>query len=102
MSLSSSPPASQLTPEEYLRVWWAIIWRNSIFGFLAGTILGGLAGALLAALGYARFGAAVGALTGGLANIAISFFVIRHVLAKRFTGLKLIVERGASSGSQAP
>lgn len=95
----SSSSASQLTPEEYIRVWWAIIWRNSLFGFLAGTILGGLAGALLAAFGFARFGAPAGALTGGLANIVISFFVIRHVLAKRFAGFKLIVERRADSGS---
>lgn len=99
MSLSSSSSASQLAPKEYLRVWWAIIWRNSVFGFLAGTILGGLAGALLGALGYARLGAAAGALTGGLANIALSFFVIRHVLEKRFTGFKLVVERGADNGS---
>jgi hypothetical protein len=96
-----SPPssASQLTPSEYLRVWWAIIWRNSLFGFIAGSLLGGLAGALLAAFGYARFGAAAGAVAGGIANIAISFFVIRHVLAKRFAGFKLIVERQVESGS---
>jgi len=54
---------------------------------------------LLAAFGYARFGAVAGAVAGGIANIAISFFVIRHVLAKRFAGFKLIVERRVESGS---
>lgn len=92
-------PSSQLTPREYVRVWWAIIWRNTLLGFVAGTILGGIAGMILSALGYARFGAAAGALAGGLANFVISYFVIRHVLAKQFAGFKLVVERRSESVS---
>lgn len=54
---------------------------------------------LLGVLGYARFGAAAGALAGGLANIVISYFVIRHVLTKQFAGFKLVVERGVENAS---
>lgn len=95
MSPSSSSPKSQLAPREYIRVWWAIIWRSSLFGFLAGSLLGGIAGFVLNVLGYGRFGAVAGGLAGAIANFVISFFVIRHVLAKQFAGFKLVVVRRA-------
>jgi uncharacterized protein YcfJ len=95
MSQSSCPISSQLTPREYVRFWWAIIWRSSLLGFFAGSILGAVVGMILGALGYARFGAAGGAVAGGFANFVVSYFVIRHVLGKQFAGFKLVVERPA-------
>ncbi|HQR90024.1 MAG: hypothetical protein B7Z44_01630 [Caulobacter sp. 12-67-6] len=93
--MSSNPPvpSSRLTIQEYTRVWWAIIWRNSLFGFVAGTLLGGVAGLILSTFGYGHLGAPVGAFMGALGNIVISFFVIKHVLAKRFAGFEIVVLR---------
>jgi hypothetical protein len=95
--MSTQPNSSELTPREYRRIWWAIIWRNSLWGFVAGTVFGAIAGIILSALGYERFGTAGGALAGALANFIVSYFVIRHVLAKQFAGFKLVVERRAES-----
>ncbi|MBU4433269.1 MAG: hypothetical protein KKC14_02525 [Alphaproteobacteria bacterium] len=93
MNSKLSLSASRLTPQEYAQVWWAIIWRTSLFGFIAGALLGGVAGFILSLLGYGRFGTLAGAIMGGIGNFVVSFFVVREVLSKRFRGFELTVLR---------
>lgn len=67
-----------------LIIWWAIAWRQLVFGLLAGAVLGFGSGFILGLAGHAELAPAIGMLLGWLAMIPISIVVLRIVLQKKF------------------
>jgi ABC-type xylose transport system permease subunit len=82
-----------LTRKELAAVWWALIWRVTLFGLVIGAVLGGVAGMIMAVVGLPAYTPLVSGAAGLLVNGALTYVVLGHVLSRRYKTFKLKAER---------
>ena len=80
---------SEISWSESVPVWWSFFWRATIFGAIAGAILGGIGGVIVALLGKPELAATVGGAAGYVAAIPISMYCMKYILNKSFKGYSL-------------
>ena len=73
----------EVTWERSLKVWWALFWRATVWGALAGAFLGFIGGMIVVVTGKGD-GTTVGTILGWLGSIPVSMFVVHHILRKSF------------------
>lgn len=74
-----------------LCVWWAFIWRTTLFTFIVSIVLGFVAGMVLGIAGKPEHARIVGSLLGYLASIPISVLVFRHILEKGYKNFRIVL-----------
>ena len=97
LTMANSEFESEVTWERVLPVWWAFMWRGSLYGMLLGFFLGFCGGLIVGFAGRPDLGAPVGALLGWLGTIPVTLVVMSIVLKKRFGtfSIKLVPHGGA-------
>ena len=82
---------------EAVRIWWLLVWRSSLLGFLTGGILGFVLGLLngLFSLGLPQWSYGVSGFIASL--LFVPPFVISQMLRKRFRGFHLLIVREQSA-----
>jgi hypothetical protein len=53
-----------LTAQRLLSVWWLILWRGSLGGWILGFVAGGIAGFIVGAIGHPELAAVAGGYAG--------------------------------------
>lgn len=96
--MADSEFASDVTLERVLSVWWAFVWRATVYSMLLGLVLGFMGGAVVGAAGRPDLGASVGALLGWLGSIPVSFVVLRIVLKKRYGSFSIRLMPNSGAG----
>ncbi len=74
-----------------LCVWWAFVWRASLFSFIVSIVIGFIAGVALSVAGKPEHSRIVGTLVGYLVSIPISILVFRHVLEKGYKNFRIVL-----------
>jgi hypothetical protein len=82
-SMPGESSSLDVTWERVLKVWWALAWRATVFGVIAGAVLGGIGAALTVVAGMGDSGT-VGAVLGWVVSVPVSIYALRQVLRKRF------------------
>jgi len=79
----------ELTMQRVLSIWWLLLWRWGIGGFIVGFIAGAVAGFLVTVLGHKELAVAA----GGYAGLALSPFwgllVVHMALKKKYSTFRL-------------
>jgi hypothetical protein len=79
-----------------IKVWWSIMWRAVLFGFIAGLVAGFIVGFI-----GGMAGAATGTITtlsgiaGGIVAIPVGMWVIKVVLTKRYSDFRIALVAGS-------
>lgn len=74
----------EVTMGNTLRIWWAFMWRTTLFSLLFVVVIGFFSGIILSVIGKDELAGIVGGLLGYMISIPISIFVFRYILEKRF------------------
>lgn len=90
----------EVTWKRALKVWWSLMWRGLLFGFLAGAALGMLTGVILAMAGAtSETVMLVGRIEGVMVGVLVGIAVTKHVLGKRFSEFRIaLVQEHLTSG----
>lgn len=67
-----------------LRIWWAFMWRTTIFSILLAAVLGFILGFVLALFGKTEHAKVLGGALGYLVSIPISILVLKQILKKKY------------------
>jgi hypothetical protein len=104
-----SPGAVIKTGEEYrmeeieitwahtLKIWWAFVWRLTVFGALAGGVAGFILGIILAASGMMKHIEVYGQLLGMLVSIPIGIWAMNIILTKQFRDFRVALVPSAEA-----
>jgi len=93
----AAPPSKQTSVgfrwDRIIQIWWSIVWRQTVFGLVAGAALGFIGGFLAAIAGRADLATLVGVIFAWLGSIPLSVVVLRIALKKKYEDFSLkIVE----------
>jgi len=80
---------SEVSWSQSIPVWWSFFWRASLFGAIAGAVLGGVGGVIVALIGKPELAATIGGIAGYVAAIPVSMYCMKHILNKSFKGYSL-------------
>jgi len=72
-----------------LSVWWLLVWRGLVGGFVIGFFLGGIVGLVYALMRRPELIAPVSAFVGCIGGIIWGFFVVRMALQKKYDGFRI-------------
>lgn len=72
-------------------IWWAFVWRATLFTFIVSIVIGFVAGVVLGVAGKSEHARIVGTLVGYLVSIPISVLVFRHILEKRYKNFRIVL-----------
>ncbi|WP_165186826.1 hypothetical protein [Caulobacter soli] len=85
---------NELSRREHLALWWSFIWRATLFGGLAGIMLGAFAGVVMNLVGLGAYGAMAGGVAGFVCNLVATYWTIGHILTKKkYASFSIRVER---------
>ncbi|TWX65834.1 hypothetical protein [Colwellia sp. C1TZA3] len=79
----------EISWSQSMPVWWSFFWRATVFGAVAGAILGGIGGVIVALIGKPELAATIGGVAGYIAAIPVSIYCMKHILNKSFKGYSL-------------
>ena len=85
-----------------LQVWWAFIWRYSLYGFLAGVVLGAIGGYIAQAIGHLDKARIVGLIAGYIAALIGSIPAMKQALQTHLQGLRSNFQNGRSNTWSGP
>jgi hypothetical protein len=77
-------------------VWWSFFWRATLFGALAGGVLGFVGGVAVSLLGKPELAPTVGAAAGYIAAIPVSIWSVKLILSKKFKGYSVCLVKDAA------
>jgi hypothetical protein len=79
-----------VTWKHALKVWWSIVWRTLIYGFMAGFLIGFFAGITLSGLGLSleKYQNLLNLLSS-LVLILIQIGIIKYVLSKKYPDFRV-------------
>lgn len=87
------PFRAGFTWDRVIQIWWSIVWRQAVFGLVAGIGLGFIGGFLAAFAGRPDLATLVAMVLGWLGSIPLSVVVLRIALKKKYEEFSLkIVE----------
>jgi hypothetical protein len=87
------PLRSGFSWDRVIQIWWSIVWRQAVFGLVAGIGLGFIGGFLAAFAGRPDLATVVAIVLGWLGSIPLSVVVLRIALKKKYEEFSLkIVE----------
>jgi phosphotransferase system glucose/maltose/N-acetylglucosamine-specific IIC component len=85
---------NELSRREHLALWWSFIWRATLFGGLAGLVLGACAGVVMNLFGLSAYSTIAGGAAGFVCNLVATYWAIGHVLTKKkYASFSIRVER---------
>ena len=78
--------SQELTLQRLLSVYWLVVWRGHLGGFVTGGIVGFV---------WVMLGGSVGSsgLAGGMAGVVWSFFVLQMAFRKKYHDFRIVLER---------
>jgi len=89
----ASQPRTGFSWDRIIQIWWSIVWRQAVFGLVAGAALGFIGGFLAGVAGRADLATLVGLIFAWLGSIPLSVVVLRIALKKKYEDFSLkIVE----------
>jgi ABC-type uncharacterized transport system permease subunit len=75
-----------------LAIWWLLLWRSLVFGFLGGFAVGFMIGLVLGLLRVSPHTIdAISSIAGFCVGLAVSFLVLRSALRKRFRDFRIVL-----------
>lgn len=77
-------------------VWWSFYWRATVFGLLAGGLLGAVGGFVVAMIGRPDLAGTAGAVAGYAVGIPISMWCMKEVLGKTYKDFSVCLVRNES------
>jgi membrane associated rhomboid family serine protease len=83
------PPELQLTVPRVLRIYWLIMWRSAVGGFLLGALAGAIVGVAKVVFGVHHNVTGYNALVGLFVGTVWGPFVVRMALRKRYRRFRL-------------
>lgn len=89
--MAASRYAVEVTDGRVLQVWWALLWRGTLFGGIAGGLAGFVVGCFAGMahrMDLVKPGATI---AGYIVALPISFLVLRIALMKQYRGFALRV-----------
>lgn len=81
----------ELNLERLLNIWWSLVWRVLVGGFVAGFVVGGIGGFVLGLIGQSNLIPAVVAVLSWLAAIPVSIWALRASLLKKRSEYKIVL-----------
>jgi hypothetical protein len=78
-----------LTAHRLLSVWWLILWRGSIGGWILGFVAGGIAGFIMGATGHPELAAVAGAYAGLALMPFWGLLIVHMALKKRYKDFQI-------------
>lgn len=89
MSDESNQP--EITWGQALPVWWAFMWRCTVWSMVMGVTLGAIGGGIAGAVGRVDIAGMIGVVLGYLGSIPVSMYAMKVVLGKQFNGFRVAV-----------
>ena len=80
-----------VTPGRMLRIWWAVAWRASVGGAVAGFFAGAAAGVIVTAWQHPEWSMAAGAIGGYIVSIPISMWALHAGISKRYQEFRIVL-----------
>ncbi len=75
-----------------LAIWWLLVWRSLVFGFLVGFAVGFVIGLVLGLLRVSSQTIdAISSIAGFCVGLAVTFWVLRSALRKRFRDFRIVL-----------
>ena len=71
-----------------LPVWWSLLWRSAVYGFIAGAILGAIAGGIAGGTGHLEQARLLGEIAGYIGGLAASALALKQALQKHLLHLR--------------
>ncbi len=79
----------EVTWQHTIKIWWAFIWRMTVFGFLIGGAFGIILGIVFAAQGMVEYTKIYGQVAGSIVSIPIGIWVVKIVLTTQFRDFRI-------------
>ena len=79
----------EITWPHAIKIWWALVWRMSVFGFLIGGAAGLIVGIVFAAQGVVEYTKIYGQLIGAILGIPIGIWVVKIILTMQFRDFRI-------------
>lgn len=89
MSDETSQP--EITWGQALSVWWAFMWRCTVWSMVMGVTLGAVGGGIAGAVGHVDKAGMIGVVLGYLGSIPVSMYAMKVVLGKQFNGFRVVL-----------
>ena len=94
--MAKSEFAADFTWDRIVRIWWALLWRATVYSAIVGGVLGAIGGFIVGVAGRPELGASVGAVLGWLGSIPVSLLVLGIALRKRYGQFSIkVIPHGA-------
>jgi hypothetical protein len=77
-----STAALELSWMKVIEVWWSFFWRTSLYGSIAGLVLGAAARAIAEAAGHLDMALIAGKIAGYIVGAGFSIVAMRQTLRK--------------------
>ncbi len=89
--MSDETNQPEITWGQTLPVWWAFMWRCTVWSMVVGVVLGAIGGGIAGAVGRVDLSGMIGVVLGYLGSIPVSMYAMKVVLGKQFNGFKIAV-----------
>ncbi len=80
-----------ITWSQALSVWWAFMWRCTVWSMVVGVTLGAVGGGIAGAIGRVDIAGMIGVILGYLGSIPVSMYAMKVVLGKQFNGFRVVL-----------
>ena len=74
-----------------VRIWWAFVWRATLFTFIASIVVGFIIGLIFGLVGKPEYVRGTCTAVGYLISIPISILVFRHILEKGYKNFRIVL-----------
>ena len=98
--------ASEVTDARVLRIWWAVLWRGTLFGGIVAWLVGAVVSAAAIMNRSSEIAESAASMAGYVVTLPISFWVLKLALRKQYRGfaLRIVPDDGVEvvASSSAP